>query len=74
MKKLKLTLACGRYDRTQPLIDGRVEPEGSRPTLDALLRHLDEQKLTRRPMKVEELFVPNISPGLNEYLRATAEE
>ena len=27
-KKLKLTMACGRYDRTQPLIDGRVEPEG----------------------------------------------
>jgi hypothetical protein len=25
-------------------------------------------------MKVEELFVPNIGPGLNEYLRATAEE
>ena len=28
MSKLKLTLACGRYDRTQPLIDGRVRPEG----------------------------------------------
>jgi 4,5-dihydroxyphthalate decarboxylase len=28
MRKLKLTLACGNYDRTQPLIDGRVEPEG----------------------------------------------
>src|ERR1700739_3446070 len=28
MNKLQLTLACGRYDRTQPLIDGRVEPEG----------------------------------------------
>ena len=28
MSKLKLTLACGRYDRTQPLIDGRVEVEG----------------------------------------------
>src|ERR1700735_2563500 len=28
MKKLKLALACGRYDRTQPLIDGRVEVEG----------------------------------------------
>ena len=28
MKNLKLTIACGRYDRTQPLIDGRVEPEG----------------------------------------------
>jgi len=25
-------------------------------------------------MKVEELFVPNIGPDLNEYLRATAEE
>ena len=28
MHKLALTLACGRYDRTQPLIDGRVTPEG----------------------------------------------
>lgn len=28
MSNLKLTLACGRYDRTQPLIDGRVQPEG----------------------------------------------
>jgi 4,5-dihydroxyphthalate decarboxylase len=47
--------------------------EGSRPTLEALVRHLDEQKLTRRPMKVEELFVPNIGAGMSEYLRATAE-
>src|SRR5215470_6401809 len=28
MRKLQLTLACGRYDRTQALIDGRVQPEG----------------------------------------------
>src|ERR1700704_3858817 len=28
MRKLELTLAGGRYDRTQPLIDGRVQPEG----------------------------------------------
>jgi 4,5-dihydroxyphthalate decarboxylase len=48
--------------------------EGSRPTLDALVRHLDAQRLTRRKMSVEELFVPNIGPGLAEYLRATAEE
>jgi 4,5-dihydroxyphthalate decarboxylase len=48
--------------------------EGSRPTLEALVRHLDEQKLTRRKMSVEELFVPNISPGLEEYLRATGED
>src|SRR5262245_817639 len=24
----KLTIACGRSDRTQPMIDGRVAPEG----------------------------------------------
>jgi len=28
MAKLKLTLACGDYDRTRALIDGRVQPEG----------------------------------------------
>ncbi len=48
--------------------------EGSRPTLEALVAHLDEQKLTRRRMSVEELFVPNIGPGLAEYLRATGED
>ncbi len=35
--------------------------------------YLDEQQLTRRRMSVEELFVPNINPGLAEYLRATGE-
>jgi len=47
--------------------------EGSRLTLEALVTYLDEQKLTRRRMSVEELFVPNIGPGLTEYLRATGE-
>ena len=28
MSKLKLTLACWDYDRTRPLIDGRVQAEG----------------------------------------------
>src|SRR6201992_42651 len=28
MSNIELTIACGRYDRTQALIDGRVEPEG----------------------------------------------
>jgi 4,5-dihydroxyphthalate decarboxylase len=36
MAKLKLTLACGRYDRTQALIDGRVQPEGVELTYLAL--------------------------------------
>jgi 4,5-dihydroxyphthalate decarboxylase len=48
--------------------------EGSRPTLDALVAYLDEQKLSRRRMSVEELFAPNIGTGLADYLRATGED
>jgi len=48
--------------------------EGSRPTLEALVQYLDEQELTRRRMRVEEQFVPNIRPELLHYLRATGEE
>ncbi|HEY2736296.1 MAG TPA: PhnD/SsuA/transferrin family substrate-binding protein [Polyangiales bacterium] len=48
--------------------------DGSRPTLDALVAYLDEQKLSRRRMSVEELFAPNIGPGLSDYLRATGED
>ena len=48
--------------------------EGSRPTLDAFVSYLDEQNLSRRRMSVEELFVPNIGPGLADYLRATGED
>jgi 4,5-dihydroxyphthalate decarboxylase len=48
--------------------------EGSRPTLEALVSYLDEQQLTRRKMRVEELFVPNIDTGLADYLRATGED
>jgi 4,5-dihydroxyphthalate decarboxylase len=48
--------------------------EGSRTTLEALVAYVDEQQLSRRRMTVEELFVPNISPGLTDYLRATGED
>ena len=48
--------------------------DGSRPTLEALVTYLDEQQLTRRKMSVDELFVPNIGPGLADYLRATGED
>ncbi len=47
--------------------------EGSRPTLDAFVAHMDEQGLTRRKMTVEELFVPNISENLANYLRSIGE-
>lgn len=47
--------------------------EGSRPTLEAFVAHMDEQGLTRRKMSVEELFVPNISGDLANYLRSIGE-
>ncbi len=48
--------------------------EGSRPTLEAFVQYMDEQGLTSRRMKVEELFVSNIRPELLHYLRATGED
>lgn len=48
--------------------------EGSRPTLEALVQYLDEQRLTRRRMRVEELFVPNVDQALERYLKATGED
>jgi 4,5-dihydroxyphthalate decarboxylase len=48
--------------------------EGSQPTLEALVQYLDEQTLTRRRMRVEELFAPNIDSHLDQYLSATGEK
>ncbi len=48
--------------------------EGSRPTLEALVSYLDEQRLTQRRMSVEELFAPNVDQGLGQYLRSTGED
>src|SRR5262249_42706627 len=42
--------------------------DGSMLTLAALVSYLDEQKLSRRRMSVDELFVPNIGPALADYL------
>ena len=45
---LRLTLATGRYDRTQPLLDGRIRPEGVTfqpsvlPPWELFKRQLDE--------------------------------
>lgn len=47
--------------------------EGSHPTLEAFVQYLAEQKLTRRRMKVEELFAANISPEFLRYLKGTGE-
>ena len=47
--------------------------EGSRPTLDAFVKYMSEQGLTRREMSVEELFVPNIRGELAHYLHSIGE-
>lgn len=48
--------------------------EGSRPTLEAFVKHMNEQGLTEREMGVEELFVPNIREEFNHYMHAIGEE
>jgi 4,5-dihydroxyphthalate decarboxylase len=73
---VSLPWVIDEVEATRRLFGPRVwdySVEGSLPTLNALLTYLDEQKLSQRKMEVDELFVPNISPGLTDYLRATGE-
>jgi 4,5-dihydroxyphthalate decarboxylase len=73
---VSLPWIIGEAEETRRLFGPQVwdySIEGSLPTLNALLAYLDEQKLSKRRMRVDELFVPNISPGLVDYLRATGE-
>ncbi len=44
--------------------------EGSRPTLETLLRYLYEQGLAARQLRPEDLFAPGIRPGYEPYLRS----
>src|SRR5262249_8049245 len=50
MPDLKLTFACWDYDRTRPLMDGRVKPEGIKldikvlPPRETFQRMLDSQE------------------------------
>jgi 4,5-dihydroxyphthalate decarboxylase len=56
MADLKLTLACWDYDRTRPLMDGRVKPEGI--TLDIRVlrpRQAFQRMLDDREFQVSEL-------------------
>jgi len=36
MSELDLTIACWNYDRTRPLMDGRIRPEGISPKIEVL--------------------------------------
>src|SRR5260370_6857852 len=56
MPNLKLTLACWDYDRTRPLMDGRVKPEGI--DLDIVIlrpRQAFQRMLDSREFQVSEL-------------------
>ena len=56
MAKLNLSLACWDYDRTRPLIDGRIKPEGIELDIKVLRpRELFPRMLEKREFHVSEL-------------------
>ena len=56
MPDLKLTLACWDYDRTRPLIDGRVKPEGIDLDIEILRpRQAFQRMLDHKEFDVSEL-------------------
>ena len=56
MPNLKLTLACWDYDRTRPLMDGRVRPEGIDLDIEILRpRQAFQRMLDKREFQVSEL-------------------
>jgi 4,5-dihydroxyphthalate decarboxylase len=55
--QLKLTLACGDYDRTRPLIDGRVRPEG----IDLIFLTLRPEEIFWRMLKYKDFHVSEMS-------------
>ena len=59
MAKLKLTLACWDYDRTRPLIDGRVEAEG----IDLDIKVLRPRETFPRMLEDKEFEVSELSLG-----------
>jgi len=56
MSNLKLTLACWDYDRTRPLMDGRVKPEGIDLDIEILRpRQAFQRMLDNKEFQVSEL-------------------
>jgi 4,5-dihydroxyphthalate decarboxylase len=68
LRNLPLTLACWDYDRTRPLIDGRVKPEGIDLTVQVMRpQQAFQQMLTAKAFDVSEIslasFVTLIAKG-----------
>lgn len=57
MANLKLTLACWDYDRTRPLIDGRVKPEG----MDLDIQLLRPRQTFQRMLDDQEFHASELS-------------
>jgi 4,5-dihydroxyphthalate decarboxylase len=62
MSKLNLTLACWDYDRTRPLIDGRVQAEG----IDLEIKVLRPREIFPRMIEHKEFGVSELS--LSSYV------
>jgi 4,5-dihydroxyphthalate decarboxylase len=69
MSELRLSLACNDYDRTAPLIDGRVKPEGI--ALNTTV--LKPRQLFPRALERQEFDVCELSLGSYASLVARAE-
>jgi 4,5-dihydroxyphthalate decarboxylase len=57
MSRLRLTLACWDYDRTRPLIDGRVQAEG----IDLEIKVLRPREAFPRMLEHKEFGVSELS-------------
>ncbi len=57
MRSLQLTLACGDYDRTRPLMDGRVKPEG----IDIIYLPLSPEEIFFHMLRYKEFHVSEMS-------------
>jgi 4,5-dihydroxyphthalate decarboxylase len=57
LPKLPLTLACWNYDRTRPLMDGRVQPDG----IDLDLRVMRPREAFPRMLKTREFHASEMS-------------
>lgn len=57
MSKLKLNFSCGLYDRTEPILDGRVQPEG----IDLNYMPLEPEELFWRMAQYAEFDVSEFS-------------
>lgn len=64
--RVKLTLACNDYDRTRPLIDGRVMPEG----IELSVSVLKPRQLFPRMLDDQEFDVAELSLGSHAALIA----